>query len=253
MQKPKNLQSVSAWITRAIPTPRRTPITFSYLTLLCVGYYIVYKVVPVDMGRRFLISISTTVPAMQSRPLIALIGSMLVLTPPLWSISSFMTLVVGIAWCMGAIERRHGTSICVAAFVAGHVGATLITTGVKIVGISAHFYNAPVLREYDFGPSYGTVAIMALTIPLLPSLARPVWLLGGISYLLYLATWYGPIPDFTTVGHLSAVVIGLACVAALHRRNNRPITRDMNKFGAPASGPPSTHKAEVPGRESAHT
>lgn len=251
LQKPKYLPSVSPRISRAIPTPRRTPITFSYLTLLCVGYVIVYKVVPVDVASRFLLSISTTVPAMESRPLVALTGSMMVLTPPLWSVSSFMTLVIGIGWCMGTIERRHGTNICAAVFVAGHVGATLISTGAKIAGVSANFYNASVLRAYDFGPSYGTVAIMAAIIPFLPSLFRPVWLLTGIFYLLYLATWHGPLPDFTTIGHLSAVIIGLACAFALHRRNNRPIAGDMNKLGTPASDSSPTHKAEFLGRETA--
>lgn len=253
MQKPKYCPSVPSWSGWVVPTPRRTPITFSHLAILCIGYVIVYKVVPVDMARHFLMSISTTVPAVQSRPLVALAGSMLVLTPPLWSVSSFMTLAVGIAWCMGTIERRHGSSICVAVFVAGHVGATLISTGVKIAGVSAHFYNASVLRAYDFGPSYGTVAIMAVTTPFLPSLVRPVWLLTGISYLLYLATWHGPIPDFTTIGHLSAVIIGLACAVTLHRGKNRPTAREMNKSGKPTSDSSSTHRAEVSGQETAHT
>ncbi|MEO3822227.1 rhomboid-like protein [Actinomadura sp. B10D3] len=214
---------------QAIPTPRRTPVTFGYLTILCLGYVLVYKVVPISVARDFLLSISTTVPAMESRPLVALAGSTLVLTPPLWSVSSLITLAGGIGWCMGRVERTYGASICVAVFVAGHVGGTLITTGVKIAGVRAGFYDASVLRTFDFGPSYGTIAIMAVMILFLPQLLRPVWLLTGVAYLLYLATWHGPLPDFTTIGHLSAVAIGLACAVALHR--SRPEARNKNKSG----------------------
>jgi hypothetical protein len=56
---------------------------------------------------------------------------------------------------------------------------------------------------------------MAAITSHLPRPLRPLWLAGWVGYLLSTATWYGALPDFTTIGHMLAIGIGLATARLL--------------------------------------
>lgn len=199
---------------------RRTPATLTYLGLLLTTYWIAHRMLPRDQLTHLLLSVSTTVPNLQHRPLTVLAGSAFFLAGPLVSIGGFSTTLVGIVGCMGCIERRCGSAVAIATFAAGHVGATWATTAVKLVAVSTRHYDRSVLYTLDYGVSFGTVAVMAAVLLFLPALVRPIWLAGGVWYLLSLATWSGSLPDFTTVGHLCALAIGLAIAPTLRRRHS---------------------------------
>ncbi|MFF1873894.1 rhomboid-like protein [Kitasatospora herbaricolor] len=211
-----------ARITTWLPTWQRCPATVTYLLVLVTTYWITMCLLPRDQALHLLLSVSTNLHNLTQHPLRALLGSALFPATPLLSTSGILTLGVGIGCCMGLIERTRGTWRALATFAAGHTLATLLTVPVVLLGISTHRYDPAELDGLDFGVSYGAVATMAAMTSHLPRPLRPLWLASGVGYLLSTASWYGALPDFTTVGHMLAVGIGLAAARLL--RLNRPPT-----------------------------
>ena len=95
----------------------------------------------------------------------------------------------------------------VVAFVVGHVGATLLVA----VGLTAavHFEWLPgsVTRVADVGMSYGAASVLGALAPAIPRRWRLVWV-GWWLAVGSAAVAAGM--DFTNVGHLVALVLGMA-------------------------------------------
>jgi hypothetical protein len=51
---------------------------------------------------------------------------------------------------------------------------------------------------------------------------RWLWLAAVLAWPLAEATWFGALPDFTTVGHFTAAGVGLIGGAALRPRRSAP-------------------------------
>src|SRR5262249_5796110 len=83
-------------------------------------------------------------------------------------------------------------------------------------------YGPQLRTAFDFGVSYGSGAVTAAVVGYLPWWARPVWIAAGVGYLLSDATWSGRWPDFTTVGHLTAVAIGVLAATLLNLNRRGP-------------------------------
>ncbi|MEV7188898.1 rhomboid-like protein [Kitasatospora sp. NPDC093102] len=195
-----------------LPTWRRSPATVTYLCVLLTTYWVTFRLLPLDQAERVFHAVSTNLDNLQHHPVRSLLGSALFPATPLLSVPGVLTLGVGIAGCLGWIERTHGTGRALAALAIGHFGATLVTAPVVMCGIVSGRYDPAEAFGFDFGISYAAVAAMAAVTGRLPGLLRPLWLLSGVGYVLSTAEWYGLLPDFTTIGHLSAVALG--CMAA---------------------------------------
>jgi hypothetical protein len=202
-------------LARGLPTWRRSPATVTYLCVLVTTYWVTTRLLPIGQGLQVFRAVSTNLDNLGHHPARSLLGSALFPATPLLSTPGVLTLGVGIAGCLGWIERTHGTWRALVTLAAGHLGATLLTVPVVVYGIASHRYDPAESSAFDFGISYGAAAAMAAITGRLHPLARPLWLLSGIGYLLALAEWHGPLPDFTTVGHLCAVAIGLAMAPLL--------------------------------------
>ncbi|MFG3227706.1 rhomboid-like protein [Kitasatospora sp. NPDC048194] len=111
-------------------------------------------------------------------------------------------------------ERWLGTLRWISVAMVAHVGATYLSEGV--LGWAIHRGLAPPKAVYtlDYGVSYALVGVIGV---LTYRIARP-W---RYAYLAGVLAVYGVAlhqnRDYTSIGHLSAVLIGLACY---------PVTRD---------------------------
>ncbi|MEV7189609.1 rhomboid-like protein [Kitasatospora sp. NPDC093102] len=219
-----------------LPTWRCCPATMAYLCVLVTTYWISMRLLPRDEALRLLLSISTNMNNLAHHPVRSLLGSALFPAPPLLSVSGVLTVGVGIAGCLGLVERVYGRWRAVGLAAAGHLGATCLTVPVVLFGVSSHRYDTAELHTFDFGVSYVAVAAMAAIVHRLPRVVRPLWLLSGVGYLLSDADWYGWLPDFTTIGHLCAVAIGLGASRGL-RRIDRPGNEARSARTGEALGP----------------
>jgi hypothetical protein len=202
-----------------LPNWRDSPLTLGYLCVLLTTYWLTIHLLPFENARPMLLAISTNIGNIEHHPVTALVGSALVPVPPLLSLPGALTVGVGIGICMAFLERTYGRWRAAATFLSGHLGATLLTVPVIEYGVAAHRYDPQELHGFDFGVSYGAVAAMSAITLHLPRWARPLWVMGGTSYLLSMAEWSDFLPDFTTVGHLLALAIGLAAAIGLHHRS----------------------------------
>ncbi|WKV76013.1 hypothetical protein AW27_033630 [Streptomyces sp. PCS3-D2] len=117
-----------------------------------------------------------------------------------------------------------------AVFLGGHVVATLLTAAVITVALRYGWYPAAVRQSLDYGVSYGAQTVLAVGTLALPRRGRLPWAAFVLAWPLGGAEWSGPLPDFTTVGHLTAAVIGFGLLAVPAFRRPR----------AGAAGPPRT-------------
>ncbi|MFG3227301.1 rhomboid-like protein [Kitasatospora sp. NPDC048194] len=212
----RTLLGLLTGLLRAVRTyPRRSPMTSGYVGLLLLGHaWVEYGLSPAEADdlRGY---ISTNLDNLHDHPVRALVGSALLYDGTLTDIASTgfggtlitlgLGIVVGLAWA----ERRYGTLRAAAVFLAGHVGATLITAGVILLALRQGWYPPSVRAASDYGISYGAQAALAFVVLALPRWARLPWAAFVLAWpLAGDGDWSGPLPEFTTVGHLLAAALG---------------------------------------------
>ncbi|MFF0494658.1 rhomboid-like protein [Nocardia sp. NPDC003482] len=104
-------------------------------------------------------------------------------------------------------ELRFGAWQVIRIFLAGHIGATLLVALGLWVAVEAGWLPIDITRAEDVGISYGAMALIGAFYALLPSRWRPTW---AITWLAVAVAGVVMGRTFTNVGHLLAVVIGLA-------------------------------------------
>jgi hypothetical protein len=207
---------------------RQSPGTSIYLLIL--GLTTV--VLALDGSRdshALLLATSTNLDRLSTHPLVVLIVSAL-WTPGL---GYLFWLLVFLAVSV-PLERRVGTRRWVGVFVAGHVGATLLTAGSIWLGIAIGSVKPSVSGSMDVGVSYGIAAVAAF---LLLELRRPHGRVLLAALLAVLVARLVVDRTFTDVGHVYALGIGLAlwqlqAGSARRRVNRRALTRNRMAMAA---------------------
>ncbi|MGW7823618.1 rhomboid-like protein [Streptomyces puniciscabiei] len=208
--------------------PRRSPVTFGYACLLLLSHLLVGHVLPRDRAETVLQYVSTNLHNLAHHPVTALLGSALVFEGTLTDVLSIgfvgtaITLGLGVCWCLARLEHRWGARNAPGAFLAGHLVATLLTAGVIHLALRHGWYSPDVRETLDYGISYGSQTVMALATATLRRRARLPWAAFVLLWPLGGADWAGPLPDFTTVGHLLAACFGFALLPLFVRNSNRP-------------------------------
>ncbi|MDD7937220.1 hypothetical protein PHK61_02165 [Actinomycetospora lutea] len=128
---------------------------------------------------------------------------------------------VGIGGALWWLEARRGVATAGAAFLGGHVGATVLTVPLILAAVEAGAYPASVLSAVDVGVSYGAQGAAAAATVLLPRRAGVPAALVVAGWPLLDADWTGWWPDFTSVGHLVAAGIGFGVGLAVRRGARR--------------------------------
>jgi hypothetical protein len=181
---------------------RRAPGTYVWLAILLVTTLII-RHVDVDMAHRILEKRSTNLHYLAQTPVRVLFASALWISGGGW----FFYFVLYNIFHVPA-ERWLGTLRWLAVVLIAHVGATYISEGTLYWAI--HHDYAPESARYtlDYGVSYALAGVEAV---LTYRIARP-W---RYFYVAGLVVFYGVgiarNRDFTSLGHFSAMLLGLVC------------------------------------------
>jgi hypothetical protein len=229
---------------RALPAyPRRNPVTAGYVLVLVLTHVWVSDVLSGGTAHRVLLSVSTNLDNLQDDPVGALIGSALFFDGTLNDVEflgPLITVGLGVVCGLAWLERRHGARRAFGIFLTGHVMATLITAQVIAFALMRGWYPQSIRHTLDFGVSYGTEAVFAAVTFALPRRARPFWVVFVLGWPFAGSEWDGPLPDFTTIGHLTAAAIGFTIAAGAmllaKRRNRTQPALALPAGNAPAPG-----------------
>lgn len=95
----------------------------------------------------------------------------------------------------------------VAAFLIGHLGATLIVAVGLAAGVAGGVLSTAVVDAADVGMSYGAVGVLGTYTAALPAKWRPAWVGWWLAVGAASAALSGG--DFTNTGHAVALIIGM--------------------------------------------
>jgi hypothetical protein len=93
------------------------------------------------------------------------------------------------------------------AFTVGHIGATLFVAAGLVAAVKAGWLPISVARASDVGVSYGAVCVLGALTASIPARWRPVWI-GWWLGITVAAAWAADF-DFTAVGHILALLLGM--------------------------------------------
>ncbi|WP_243841572.1 rhomboid-like protein [Mycobacterium sp. DL592] len=187
------------------------PVTFGWLALLAITT-IAQHLLP----RWHLIAVlrkdSTNLHHLASDPIRVLITSLLWLDGAAW-----WPYLVMFCLFLAPAERWLGHLRFVVAGLIAHIVATYVSEGFLYWQIQEAIVSPRYLNARDIGVSYFVVGIVGLLTYRVPRPWR--WL-----YLAAAFVWFaGAVlikPTFTPVGHLTALVVGLACYPLSHGRSH---------------------------------
>ncbi|MCV7426811.1 hypothetical protein H7K34_09730 [Mycobacterium montefiorense] len=94
----------------------------------------------------------------------------------------------------------------VVTFTLGHIGATLVVAAWLATALTAGWLPMSLARATDVGMSYGAVCVLGALTASIPSRWRPIW----IGWWLGNAIAAALSADFTAVGHVVALLLGIA-------------------------------------------
>lgn len=199
---------ISAAVRRLLHQIRRSDIALGYagiVLILFVGAHVFGQ----ESFRHLVESSSTNLANLRTHPLYVLGASAFVVEDGM-ALLSLPLLVVSYA----VAQHRLGRGPLLVAIVIGHLLATLFVAPLLAAGISQGWLPQAIATESDVGFSYG----MACVFGLLSCTIRPGRRRQG--YIAAILTWWGwplllaPLhlghPTFTDVGHVIAVLTGLA-------------------------------------------
>ncbi|WP_404952998.1 rhomboid-like protein [Streptomyces sp. 147326] len=228
--------------------PRRAPLTLAYVCLLLVSHAWVSQGLSADRAATVLGYLSTNLDNLQDHPLSALLGSALFFDGTLTDVTStdfvgtLITLGLGVCCFLAWAERRWGKPRAVAVFLGGHVAATLLTAVVITVALQHGWYPAGVRQALDYGVSYGAQTVLAVGTLAFPRRGRLPWAVFVLAWPLGGADWTGPLPDFTTIGHLIAAALGFGLLGVPALRRQRVRAAGLS----PATSDFGVHRGAVP-------
>jgi hypothetical protein len=187
------------------------PATFIYLCALG-GTTVVLAWLGHRSGSSIILDASSNLRRLTISPGEALFSSAFWLANGFKELASWLILLPAVA---APVERRLGTGKTVITFAVGHIGATLASQAFVAVAVATRLAAASWENAPDVGASYGFLAVAAVLFGMVPSRWRIVYGAGLLGWVVLISHVLHP--DFTTVGHGIALLIGLGLGRALRR------------------------------------
>ena len=188
---------------------RGAPATVVYTFTVLVTWYSVGTGADQHLERALLRSESTNVANMAADPLRVLVASAFWIDSPVFPILT----TGGLLLVMVPAERVLGTRRWIAVFALGHVVASVVTVVGIALAVRQGMLPQRITGATDVGVSYGSAAVLAVAVHLLPHRLLPYrsarraapWVLAAV--LAALAVFDHTATD---VGHLVAFAVGTA-------------------------------------------
>lgn len=203
---------LKSWPAAVWRYARSAPLTYAWLAVLLVTTIIQRQ----TYGRELhdlLVQSSTNIHHLGTDPLYVLVTSLFWIDGRFWT-----PYLVLFSLILAPAERWLGQIRWLAVGLIAHVLATYISEGLLYLAIHDHLAPERLVHVRDVGVSYflaGVGAVLAYHI------ARPWrWLYLGVAFVYFGAALVGNI-NFTAIGHVSALLIGLCCYPLVRRRVGR--------------------------------
>jgi len=198
----------------AAPRPsRRRLLRGSDLAVLYAGVVLVIAIAlhasPDHLQVRFVQDTSSNLVNLRHSPLRVLLLSALVVPDV-----EGLLILVPLLLVLTASTRWLGRGPTLVALAFGHVGATLFVATLLLAGVTNGRLDPSIAHAPDVGVSYALAGVFGMLVARVPRRWRWAWVLAptaGLVVVLLVA------PDFTAVGHLTALAIGFGLGAVAHR------------------------------------
>lgn len=211
----KAAHTVRVWI-------RTAPGTYLWLAALFVTTVALHHMSP-QFQEEFLRRRSTNLDQLADNPLRVLIASAFWIDGGAWLPYAALYTVFH-----APAEHWLGTLRWLGTAVAAHVGATLISEGILSWAIHTGHAHEAASDTLDVGVSYALAGVVAvLTYRIAPPWRYPY--VGAVLIFYGVPLIAGP--DFTDIGHFTAVLIGLACYPLTRGRPRTPDLDTSTKSG----------------------
>jgi hypothetical protein len=188
---------------------RRCAGTLLYLAVLAATHIVLFQLLTPARRHSVLEAISTNLDGMNGTAPFRLVASALVIDVSGTPLDQILIVGVGIAACLGALEYRLGTLHAFGIFAGVHIVASLIVLSVAAMAVHTGRYPAEIKHDLDYGVSFGALGTIGAVTWLLPKWLRFPWAAVAVLFPLTAATWYGWLPDYSTVGHVLSAALGV--------------------------------------------
>lgn len=112
----------------------------------------------------------------------------------------------GLTCLLGLGELTWRSRGLIVTFALGHIGATLVVAVWLAAALTAGWLPMSLAHATDVGMSYGAVCVLGALTASVPAQWRPVWIGWWLGNALAAASS----ADFTAVGHVVALLLGIA-------------------------------------------
>jgi hypothetical protein len=200
--------------SRLAPLFRHADVAWAYAAIVLVVALVV-KAAPGLTSDELVQDSSTNLQNLRDTPVLVLVVSAFVVAPVsgLWILAP---LVVTFA----AAQRWLGRASTVIVAGLGHVGATLFVAVLLAAGIHAGRLSPALATAQDVGVSYAVFAVAGLLVARVPHRLRN-WYIAGLLVLTVVPLLMEQ--SFDAVGHLIAVLLGLALAVLVSSGSARQV------------------------------
>lgn len=197
-----------AWLIAVTNFVRSAPLTYLWLIVLLITTTNARHLTKYQL-HTLLVHESTNLYHLATDPFGVLFYSLLFIDGRFWT-PYLVLFTVFLAPAESWLGQRRWLTVGLSA----HIGATYLSEGVLYLAILSHRAPERLVRTVDVGVSYflvGVIAVLAYRI-------APPWRWAYLAVLIAIFTVALVItPDFTAVGHLSAIFIGLSFYPMVRR------------------------------------
>jgi hypothetical protein len=198
---------------------RSAPLTYAWLAALLVTTIIQRQMHGRDL-HVLLIQSSTNIHHLETDPLYVLVTSLFWIDGRFWT-----PYLVLFSLILAPAERWLGQIRWLIVGLIAHVLATYISEGLLYLAIHDHVAPERLVHVRDVGVSYFLVGVGAV---LAYRIVRPWrWVYLGTALIYFGAALVGNI-NFTAIGHLSALLIGLCCYSLTRPAGDQGRTTDSS-------------------------
>lgn len=179
----------------------RVRITVTYAAALVAVTLIMLKLGP-DVQNRLMQQASTNLHNLRHGHLGTLLGSAFVV-----DVGLIYIWLPGLVCLLAICELIFSSTRLIIAFAVGHIGATLLVAAGLAIAVRVGLMSTAVTRATDVGMSYGAIGVLGGLTAAIPRRWRPAWIgwwLGVAAASVIVAR------DFTDVGHVVALALGMA-------------------------------------------
>lgn len=183
--------------------------TYSWLVALLVTTIVQHQV----HGRQLhelLVQNSTNIHHLETGPLYVLFTSLIWIDGLYWTPYLVLFTVI-----LAPAERWLGQIRWLIVGLTAHVMATYFSEGLLYVAIHEHLAPERLVHARDIGVSYFLVGVGGVLVYRIPRPWR--WVYLGVALVCFGAALIVHV-NFTAIGHLSALLIGLACYPVVRQR-----------------------------------